>query len=148
MTITGLYFEKGGLVDIGTLVLVASFFFLVRSIPLNYLTLILILSMFFIFLSLWLFMRRFLIVTDVKKGMPKREVLSHLAEYKKDSTLYYLRTLVLGYGISLLGGIIAIHSFIGPFPAHLSVFIKTMLTISVIVSVYSVLFLIPRYIVR
>lgn len=144
IALIGLYSEESKIVDIGTLLLAASFFFLVRTMQLNYLSLIFILSMFFIYLGLWLFMRRSLFIKYMKDSLPEETSDIHFEEYKKDSALYYLRTLVLGYSISLLGGVIAFNSFIGPFPADLTIFLMILLSISLIFGIYFVLFLLPR----
>ncbi|MEF8831907.1 MAG: hypothetical protein V5A66_00125 [Candidatus Thermoplasmatota archaeon] len=145
VAILGLYSSERKIVDVGSLFLVGSFFFLVKELPLNYTSLIFLISMFFIYIGLWLFMRRSLFIKYMKRGLTEEGVNIHLEEYKNDSALYYLKTLVLGFAVSLLGGFISINSFIGPFPLNLIIFLRILLALSIVFGIYFVLFLLPRY---
>jgi len=144
-SIFGLYLEKTKILNIGTLVLVASFFFLVQDIPFTYLNLIFIIFIFFSFFGLWIFMRRELLVSEIKNDLVGAEGKIYIDEYKKNSALYYFKTLFMGLLVSFAGGMIAVHSFIGPLPSGMALFLNVFFSIVILLGIYSVLFLLPKY---
>lgn len=148
VAIIGLHSRLSKFVDIGSLLLVGSFLFLVRGLPLNYMRLIFVISIFFIYIGLWLFMRRALFLMSMNRTPTRKTENGHLEEYKKDSAIYYLRTLLLGFAISLLGGFIAVNSFIGPYPSNLVFFLRILFALSLVFSIYFALFLLPKYVAR
>jgi len=144
-SIFGLYLEKTKILNIGILILIASFFFLIKDIPFNYLNLLFIIFMFFSFFGLWVFMKRELFASEIKSDLIGYEGIGYLNEYKKDSALHYLKTLLMGLLVSLAGGMIAVHSFIGPLPSGLALFLNVFFSLMILFGLYSVLFLLPKY---
>ncbi|MFW5945766.1 MAG: hypothetical protein ACOCSJ_02410 [Candidatus Natronoplasma sp.] len=143
--ILGLYLEKTRILDVGTLLLVSSFFFLIQDIPFNYLNFIFILFMIFFFFELWVFMKRELFVKGIEKDLVGNEGIIYLEEYKEHSARYYVKSLFMGLFVSAAGGSIAVHSFIGPFPSGFSLFLNVLFSSMVLFGLYSVMFLVPKY---
>lgn len=145
ISIFGLYLEKSKILDIGTLVLVISFFFLIQDIPFNYVNLFFILFMIFFFFGLWIFMKREVFIKKIESDLVGTEGENHIKEYKSHSLIYYVKGLIMGLFVSTAGGLIALHSFIGPFSSSLSLFLNVLFSGIVLLGLYSVLFLLPKY---
>jgi len=145
VSVLGLYLEKTKILDVGTLVLLSSFFFLIQDIPFNYLNLVFILFMIFFFFELWIFMKRELFVKEIENDIVGSEGIIYLEEYKKHSALYLVKSLLMGLFVSAAAGLIAAHSFIGPFPSGLSLVLNVFFSGLVLFGLYSVMFLVPRF---
>ncbi len=145
ISIFGFYLEKTKILNIGISLLIASFFFLIQDIPFNYLNLIFIILTFFFFFGLWLLMKRELFISEIESDLLGSEGKYYLYEYKKDSSLYYLKTLIIGLLVSIAGGMIAAHSFIGPLPSGMALFLNIFFSVVILFGLYSVLFLLPKY---
>ncbi len=145
ISIFGLYLGKTKILNLGALLLVTSFFFLIQGIPFNYFNLFFIIFAFFFFFGLWIFMKRELLVSEIKNDLVGSEGINYLENYKKDSALYYLKTLLMGLLVSLTGGMIAAHSFIGPLPSGMALFLNVFFSVVILLALYSVLFLLPKY---
>lgn len=145
ISILGLYLEKSKILDIGTLVLVLSFFFLLQDIPFNYVNLFFILFMIFFFFGLLIFMKREVFIKKMESNLVGTEGKNHIEEYKRHSLIYYVKSLFMGLFVSTAGGLIALHSFIGPFSSSLSLFLNIFFSGIVLLGLYSVLFLLPKH---
>jgi len=145
IAILGLNIEKTKILDIGVLLLVFSLFFLIQDVSFNYINLIFILFMIFFFLGLWIFMKRELFIREIETDFVGYEGKNHLEEYKKYSVLYYVKSLFLGLFVATIGGVVAVHSFIGPFSSVLTFFLNVVFSTIVLFALYSVLFLLPKH---
>jgi len=90
-------------------------------------------------------MKRELFVSEIESDIAGFEGKVYLDEYKKNSSLYYLKTLFMGLLVSTAGGMIAAHSFIGPLPPGIALFLNIFFSLVILFGLYSVLFLLPKY---
>jgi len=90
-------------------------------------------------------MKRELFVSEIESDLVGSEGKSYLDEYKKDSSFYYLKTIFMGLSVSIAGGMIAAHSFIGPLPSGIALFINIFFSLVILSGLYGVLFLLPKY---
>lgn len=90
-------------------------------------------------------MKRELFIEEINNDLVGREGENYLEEYKSHSAVYYAKSLMVGLLVSLTGGFIALHSFIGPFPSRLVLFLNVFFSAVVLFGLYGALFLLPRY---
>lgn len=144
-SIIGLINGKNLGIDLGVLISSSSFFYLMHDLRLTYGNLFFILATFFLYFGLWLFMRRAVLIDVMENDLADTRERNSLAEYKEDSGLYLLWTLFLGSIVASIGSLIAIYSFVGPFPSGMIIFLTIFFSIGTIFAVYTVVILLPKH---
>ncbi len=141
----GLKFKKVLLIDFGLLISGLFYFYFQHEIPLTYGNIFFIVIMFFLFFGCWVFMRRAVLIDYVEKDLVGERGQDHLKEYKNHSVYHYLWVITLGFIVTILGSLIAVHGFIADFPAEVGPYMLVLLSGGVILSVYVVVVILPKY---
>lgn len=145
LSIVGMFYEKNFAVDLGISLSAVPFFYFMHDLSLTYGNLFFILLMYFLYFGLWSFMRRAVLIYGIEKDHEGNKERDLLIQYKEDSARYIVSSLILGSITAVLGSLIAIYSFVGPFPAWTVIFLMISLSIGVIFTVYLVVVLLPKY---
>ncbi len=145
LSIVGLTRGKNLSIDLGLLISSSTFFYFIHDLPLTYGNLFFILAMFFLYFGLWSFMRRAVLIEEIEDDLEGIKERNFLIEYKEDSALYLLVGLLLGSVVASIGSLIAIYSFVGPFPTRMIIFLVIFFGFGFISAVYIVVFFLPKY---
>lgn len=145
LAIFGLYLKRTIPVDGGFLLLASGFFLSFRTIPFSYANFIFILSTYFVFFGLWIFTRRTVLIKKLEKEFVIERKDKGITEYREDTAFHYVKTLLLSFLVSLTGGLIALHSFIGPFTPGLRIYLRILFSLAVLGGIYIILILLPRH---
>lgn len=122
-----------------------SFFYFLQDIPLNYGNLFFILTMFFLYFGAWSLLRRATLIRSIEKNLVSEGEKGFLQEYKEHSILYQLRSIILAFIVASLGSLMAVHSFVRTFSIKFGTFLILLLSAGVIISVYIVMVVLPKY---
>ncbi|MEF8873723.1 MAG: hypothetical protein V5A88_03515 [Candidatus Thermoplasmatota archaeon] len=141
----GLYIGKNSIIDMGVFASAFSFFYFLQDIPLNYGNLFFILTMFFLYFGAWSLLRRATFIGSIEKDLISEEEKGFLQEYKEHSILYQLRSIILAFLVASLGSLMAVHSFVRTFSIKFGTFLILLLSAGVIISVYIVMVILPKY---
>jgi len=144
ISLIGLYAKSISQVDIGCFSLAATFFLLIWDMPFSYANLIFLLVMFFLFFGLWIFTRRRVLIKSLESDLVRTDKNRYLVEYKGGTNLHYIKTLILGFTVSLAGGLIALNSFIGPFHPDLMIFLRLGFGLIILSGIYLIVIFLPK----
>ncbi|MBS3781333.1 MAG: hypothetical protein KGY66_07430 [Candidatus Thermoplasmatota archaeon] len=148
IAIIGLTMKREALIDLGVLASSSSFFYFIHDIPFSYRSLFLLLAMFFLYFGIWSFMRRSITISEIEKDLVRDEGRNFLEEYQEHSAMYYLWSMLLSFLIASIGSVVAIYSYVGPFPSEWAIILFLLFSGGVMLAVYTVVFILPGYFSR
>ncbi len=145
VSIIGLKFKRVLVIDVGLLISGLFYFYFQHEIPLTYGNIFVIGIMFFLFFGCWLFMRRAVLIDEIERDLVGERDKNLLKEYKNHSVYHYLWVMTLGFIVTILGSLIAVHGFIEDIPAGFVPYLLVLLSGGVILAIYIVVVTLPKY---